>query len=363
MVQPKEKQGPKMESIGGQGAPAGGGAAGGTAGRASKAGSTAKPAKPKTSFKSKAVKGSIGAAVLYGGANVAQGIFGSDQPATDPNAVAANAVAQYAAAGGDVNAMVNNPAFQQMNLDPNQFVSNFGSITSQMPTFSNTGVYLGMEEYDIQVPSTRFFKGEGVAGQRGKASREKVVSTYDWEKQFPIADPQKLQQFKQKLINAGLVTPSAGIQELQTEWKRFGEFSAAANKAGQKLTPNQLIDIQAGLWGAGGTGGPTYSMQYSSPEAIKDVYSQTYTARTGKVLTEKQQKGFVDYINKLEESKPTKTETKIIKGKRVSVTTPGITGAEITAEAEKRAMQDPQYKEYQNATVFGDAISKALGIR
>lgn len=333
-------------------------------GRASKAGSTAKPAKPKSSLKKKAIKGSVGAAVVYGAASVAQNVFGSDKvDQTDPNAVAANAVAQYAASGGDVTAMVNNPAFQQMNLDPNKFVTNFGSITSQMPAFSNTGVYLGMEEYDIQVPSTKFFKSEGVAGQRGKASREKVISTYDWEKQFPIADPQQLSQFKQKLVNAGVVTPSAGIPELLTEWKRFGEFSAMANKAGSKLTPNQIIDIQTGLWGGGGTAGPSYSLQYSSPEAIKDVYSQTYTARTGRVLTEKQQKGFVDYINKLEESKPTKTETKVIKGKKVSVTTPGITGAEITAEAEKRAMQDPQYKEYQNATVFGDAVSKALGIR
>jgi len=349
MAQPKTKQGPKMESIGGQGAPAGGGAAGGTAGRASKAGSTA-AVKPKSSLKSKAIKGSVGAAILYGGAQVAQNVFGSKEvDQTDPNAVAAAAVAQYAASGGDVTTMVNNPMFQQMGLDANSFVSNFS--TYQLPTTG--GVYLGEQQYTTSIPK----RGTRVG------TRQVTVSTSEWEKQFPIADPQKLNEFKQKLVDAGLVTPSAGIQELQTEWKRFGEFSAAANKAGQKLTPDQLIDIQRGLWGGSTAGGPSYSLQYSSPESIKDVYSKTYTARTGKILDQDKQDKFVRFINKLEESKPTKTETKVIKGKKVTVTTPGITGAEISAEAEKRAMQDPQYKEYQNATVFGDGLSKALGIR
>jgi hypothetical protein len=345
MVQPTTKQGPKMESIGGQGATAGGGAAG----RASKAGSTAAK-KPKSSLKSKAIKGTIGGAILYGGAQVAQNVFGSDSvDPTDPNAVAAAAVAQYAASGGDVTTMVNNPMFQQMGLDANSFVSNFS--TYQLPTTG--GVYLGEQQYTMSVPKRGARTG----------TRQVTVSASEWERQFPIADPQKLNQFKQKLVDAGLVTPSAGIQELQTEWKRFGEFSSMAYKSGEKLTPDQIIDIQRGLWGGGSGGGPSYSLQYSSPESIKDVYSQTYTARTGKVLDQGKQDKFVRFINKLEENKPTKTETKVIKGKKVTVTTPGITGAEISAEAEKRAMQDPQYKEYQNATVFGDGLSKALGIR
>jgi len=349
MVQPTAKQGPKMESIGGQGASVGGGAAGGTAGRASKAATTAK-VKPKSSLKSKAVKGAVGATVLYGGAKVAQNVFGSDAvDPTDPNAVAAAAVAQYAASGGDVNTMVTNPVFQQMGLDPNTFISNFS--TYQLPTTG--GVYLGEQQYTASIPR----RGTRIG------TRQVTVSTSEWEKQFPIADPQKLSQFKQKLVDAGLVTPSAGIQELQTEWKRFGEFSSMAYKAGEKLTPDQIIDIQRGLWGGGSGGGPSYSLQYSSPESIKDVYSRTYTARTGNILSQDKQNKFVNFINKLEKSKPTKTETKVIKGKKVTVTTPGITGAEISAEAEKRAMQDPEYKEYQNATVFGDGLSKALGIR
>jgi len=356
MVQPTTKQGPKMESVGGQGATAGGGAAG----RASKAGSTAAK-KPKSSLKSKAAKTVVGGAVLYGGAKVAQNVFGSKEiDQTDPNQVAAAAVAS---SGGDINAFAASPTAVQMGLDSNALVSNFNLIASQFPTSLNTGVYLGEEEYTFTTPESKYLKGVGAANKTIKSTKSKVISTYDWENQFPISDPKKLSQFKQKLVDAGLVTPAAGIQELQTEWKRFGEFSAGANKAGQKLTPDQIIDIQRGLWGGGSGGGPSYSLQYSSPESIKDVYSRTYTARTGKILDQDKQDKFVRFINKLEESKPTKTETKIIKGKKVTVTTPGITGAEISAEAEKRAMQDPEYKEYQNATVFGDGLSKALGIR
>lgn len=353
MVQAKAKQGPKGESIGGRGASMEGGGGGGGAastGRASKAGSTA--VKPKKSFKRKAV---TGAAVVGGGfvaAKGAQNVFGGEEvDPTDPNAVAAAAVAAYAASGGDVNAVANNPALTTLGIDPSAFITNYGTI-SDIPLTSG-GVYLGEVESTMRVP------------KRGVRTTVKpqTISTYQWEQQFPISNPQELSNFKKKLIDAGIVTASAGIQELQKEWKRFGEFSAQAYKAGQKLTPDQIIDIQKGLFGGGGAGAPSYSIQYSSPEAIKNVYAQSYTARTGKVLTDKQQNDFVKYINKLEEGKPTKTETKIIKGKKVTVTTPGFTAAEIGAEAEKFAMQDPQYQEYQNATVFGDGISKALGIR
>lgn len=359
MVQAKAKQGPKMDGGGfGSGGSVGGGGGGGAAagaGRASKAGSTA--AKPKKSFGAKVKGKAVAGTVVVGGGFVAakglQNVFGGDNQVdpTDPNAVAAAAVATYAASGGDVNAVANNPALTTLGIDPNTFISNYGAITD-IP-LTTGGVYLGDVETTIRVPK------RGVR----TTMKPQVMSTYEWDKRFPIGNPQELANFKKKLIDAGIVTAAAGLPELQTEWKRFGEFSAQAYKAGQKLTPDQIIDIQKGLYGGGSNNGPSYSIQYSSPEAIKNIYAQTYTARTGKILTDKQQEDFVNYINKLEESKPTKTETKVVRGKKVTVTTPGFTAAEIAAEAENRAMQDPQYKEYQTATVFGDGLSKALGIR
>jgi hypothetical protein len=47
----------------------------------------------------------------------------------------------------------------------------------------------------------------------------------------------------------------------------------------------------------------------------------------------------------------------------MTVTTPGYGEAEAAAEAEKRAMQDPLYKDFQTANVFGSALEKALGLR
>ena len=47
----------------------------------------------------------------------------------------------------------------------------------------------------------------------------------------------------------------------------------------------------------------------------------------------------------------------------MTVTTPGFGEAEAADIAEKRAMQDPLYAEFQTANVFGTALEKALGVR
>ena len=72
---------------------------------------------------------------------------------------------------------------------------------------------------------------------------------------------------------------------------------------------------------------------------------------------------FADLIRQKQLARPTKTEVKKVKGKKVTVTTPGFGEAEAVKIAEQRAMQDPMYKEFQTANVFGTALEKALGVR
>jgi hypothetical protein len=72
---------------------------------------------------------------------------------------------------------------------------------------------------------------------------------------------------------------------------------------------------------------------------------------------------FADLIRQKQLEKPTKTEYKMIKGKKTPVVTPGFGEAEAAKLAEKQAMQDPRYAEFQTSNVFGSALEKALGLR
>ena len=129
------------------------------------------------------------------------------------------------------------------------------------------------------------------------------------------------------------------------------------------MTPWQMLDIQRGLFGGGDEDKPSYSLTYTPAEQVKNIYGSAIGAGTGKVASAEEEAAFVKSIKAKEGKAPTKSETKIINGKKVRVTTPGFTDADILTAAEQQAQKDPRYAEYQTATVFGDALSKALGVR
>jgi hypothetical protein len=138
------------------------------------------------------------------------------------------------------------------------------------------------------------------------------------------------------------------------------------NKQGKKLTPDQLLDIQRGLWGGGG-GGKDYSTQYSvqmlKPENVKSIYKSAREQEAGRIVGDEQAGAFAERVAAQQMAKPTKTEFKKIKGKMTPVTTPGYGEAEAAAAAIELAKKDPMYAEFQTANVFGSALERALGVR
>lgn len=265
--------------------------------------------------------------------------------------------AQYEAAGGDINALAQTAAGQQLFKNPN---FSLGSIMNSGNVFTGTaGVYTGKP-----VTVNEYQWGSG--GAKPKQTVTDTISLTDWKNQFPIADPKGLAEWKSKLVAAGVVSASAGLAELQKQWEAWGEYSQSANRSGQKLSPYQLLDIQRGLWGGGG-GGKDYSTSYSvqmlKPENVKSLYKSAREQEAGAIVGDEQAAAFAERVAAQQMAKPTKTEYKKIKGKMTPVITPGYGEAEAAAAALELAKKDPMYAEFQTANVFGSALERALGVR
>jgi hypothetical protein len=307
----------------------------------------------------------LGGGALGVGGLAVQGGGDSDAPApaaTPDVAAQANAdlltqAAAFQSTGGDINALLNTPAGQQLIKNPN---FNIGSIMNSGNAYTGTsGVYTGKP-----ITVSQYEWGSG--GAKPKTTVTDTVSLMDWKNQFPIADPKALAQWKSTLVAAGVVSASAGLPELKQQWEAWGQASQDAGRQGQKLSPYQLLDIQRGLWG-GGTGGRDYSTQYQvnllKEENVKSMYKAAREQEAGLIVGDEQAAAFAERIKARQMAKPTKTEYKKIKGKMTPVVTPGFGEAETAAAALELAKKDPLYAEFQTANVFGSALEKALGVR
>lgn len=285
---------------------------------------------------------------------------GGDSAAPDAVTQQANAdlmfqAAQYEAAGGDINALAQTAAGQQLFKNPN---FSLGAIINSGNVYTGTaGVYTGKP-----VTVSQYEWGSG--GAKPKTTITDTVSLTDWKNQFPIADPKALAQWKSTLVSAGVVGASAGLAELKQQWEAWGQASQDAGRQGQKLSPYQLLDIQRGLWGGGGKDySTTYSVNLLKPENVKSVYKAAREQEAGRIVGDEAAGAFAERVKARQMANPTKTEYKKIKGKMVPVTTPGYGEAEATAAALELAKKDPMYAEFQTANVFGNALEKALGVR
>jgi|1048.fasta_scaffold01372_16 hypothetical protein len=298
----------------------------------------------------------IGAAAVATGINIIDSLFGGDeeQVAAQEKALEEQTTmntqlqfAQMQASGIDTEALLSTPAGQQILKNPN-FNARAILGTGVMPNIGMTGVYVGGE--------TQVRRRKPTLAEQGS------VSLTEWKQQFPIANPTELNKWKKTLVDAGVVSASAGLSELQKQWEAWGQESINASRLGQKLSPYDLLNIQRGLWG-GGTGGPSYQVQLMKEENSKALFKQGIEALTGRIVDDAQAEEFAKLVTKKQLKTPTKTETKTVGGKRVSVTTPGFGESEAAALVKKRAQEDPMFAEFQTANVFGSALEKALGVR
>jgi hypothetical protein len=315
---------------------------------------TGKVAKKKVA-KRAAVLGAAGWAI-----NTFGGDAGTEVDASVPEQVADQnllmALGQYQMQGGDVNALANTPAgqqlFQQGGLDPALL-----GVSGNMPMLS--GVYVGSTGKTTATGPKIPFK----TGLAQAQTPVETISMADWKNKFPIADPVELQKWKSQLVSAGVVEASAGLGELQKQWEAWGDFSQQMYRQGKKLSPTDLLNIQRGLWGGGGGGGPSYSVNLMKKENAVALFKQAMEAYTGRIVSDEEAASFAKSVEAKQLATPTKTETKMVKGKKVTVTSQGFGEAEAAKLAQQQAKKDPMFEEFQTAEVFGSALEKALGVR
>jgi hypothetical protein len=311
-------------------------------------------------------KAAIGAVGLYAGGKAAGSIASAAGGNKDTAASAnqsqaeidmANAVAAADAAGLDVNQIINTPAGQQLNLSSNNlpaFMAKFGLGTTGLTGVGNVGIFTGKETAGTKL---------GPKGISYPTTTPELVSLAEWSKQFP-SDAAGLAAAKQKFVNAGVLSPTDGIDKIKSAWDAYGKMSLEYSRAGNKLSPWQILDMQKGLSGSGSQTSTTIDTSPMAEADVKTLTKRQLSQSLGLAnIDDKMFKDILAIVRKNEAKNPTKT-VRTTTGNTTKVkSTPGYGQSDVLADVEAYAKQDPRYSDFQTADVFGNALTKALGLK
>lgn len=316
---------------------------------------------------SKTKKALVGGAVLYGGSKAAGAIAnaaGGNKDATDTTGSTqaeidmANAVAAANAAGLDVNSLIASPGGQQLNLNANNlpaFMAKFGQSATGYVGIGNVGIFTGKEEV-TSVPRRKF--GGTITG-----TKKELVQLPDWNKMLPV-DAAGLAATKQKFVDAGVLSPTDGLDKIKAAWEAYGKMSLEYSRAGHNVSPWELLNLQKGLSGSGSQTTTTIDVSPIAEADVKTLAKRQLAQSLGlATVDDKTYKDILAIVRKKEAKNPTKT-VRTTTGNTTKVkTTPGYGQSDVLADVEAYAKQDPRYSEFQTASVFGDALVKALGLK
>jgi hypothetical protein len=281
----------------------------------------------------------------------------SDPTQSQAEADFANAVATANAAGTDVTQFLQGDAAKQLGLGANNiqdFMAAKG-YTNPLAGLNGVGVYTGKEE-TFSVPRRKY--GGTLTG-----TKSEIVGLSDWNKSFP-ADAAGIAAAKQKFVTAGVLAPTADLMDVKAAWEKYGQLSLDYSRAGNKLSPWQLLDIQKGLTGSGSQTTTTIDDSPMAKADITTLLKRQLGASLGLTnIDDAIINKFIADVRKKEAKNPSKT-VRTTTGNTTRVkSTPGYGQSDVLADAEAYAKQDPRYAEFQTADVFGNALVKALGLK
>lgn len=317
--------------------------------------------KAKMSLKKKAA---IGAGVLVTG-QAASSLMNNDGTEIDVNASAAElqaqdsfaqALANADAQGIDVTQFLQGNTAQQLGLGANN-IGNFMAArgyVNPLTGLNGIGVFTGKITEGTKL---------GPKGRSYPTSKAEIVGLADWNKSFPV-DLAGIAAAKQKFVSAGVLSPTADLTQVKTAWNQYGQLSLDYSRAGNKVSPWQLLDIQKGLTGSGSQTSTTIDVSPMAEGDIRTTAKRQLAQSLGlATVDDKMYKEILSIVRKKEAKNPTKT-VRTTTGNTTRVkTTPGYGPTDVLADVEAYAKQDPRYAEFQTADVFGNALVKALGLK
>jgi hypothetical protein len=305
---------------------------------------------------------------VYGTAAAASGVgiynaivSGNQAPEFEPGSAEAaaeadlvNAIATADAQGLPVGQLLSGETAKQIGITQNNVgnVMAKHGLSSTLSGIGNVGVFTGDETKEITLK-----RGGRVIG--GK----KIVSLSDWKKTFPV-DAAGIVAAKQKFVDAGVLDPTADLTQVQSAWNTYGKLSEDYSRAGNVISPWQLLDIQKGLMGSGSQTTVTIDESTMAKADITTLLKRQLSQSLGLAnIDDATINKFIADVRKKEAKNPTKT-VRTTTGKTTRVkSTPGYGQSDVLADAEAYAKQDPRYAEFQTADVFGNALVKALGLK
>ena len=323
---------------------------------------TAKAGKKKIITK-KRVAGVAGLSAAVGTYNMITAGKGTD---IDPNASAAEiaaqdsfaqAIANADAQGVDITQFLDGTTAKQLGLGANNigdFMAARGYV-NPLSGLNGIGIFTGKETEKL-VPRKKF-------GGTFTISKPELVSLSEWNKSFPV-DAAGIAAAKQKFVDARVLDPTADLTQVKAAWGKYGQLSLDYARAGNKVSPWQLLDIQKGLTGSGSQTTTTIDVSPMAEADIRTTAKRQLAQSLGLAnVDDKMYKDILSIVRKKEAKNPTKS-VRTTTGNTTRVkTTPGYGPSDVLADVEAYAKQDPRYAEFQTADVFGNAIVKALGLK
>jgi len=245
-----------------------------------------------------------------------------------------------------------------------------GGNTTGNTTSGDTGyvnkVYLG---------STPIVKGKKVMSPTGTQYTQATTGgdltspIADAKKDFFSWDDKKLNSFISRLNSYGYKNVSRITAKAMWDMAVDGASTWYAGSAGtQKITPDQYLQWYSKGQGATAERLPQKQVYLYDNDAIKGIIDDTLTNVLGRKATADENKQFfIKLKDMINEGRVTTTETKVVKGKKmnVSTTTPGFSQEAAAREIEKQiksgtAGQKEDYLQKKSLD-FADFLSQLGG--
>ncbi|RZS89885.1 hypothetical protein EV189_1662 [Motilibacter rhizosphaerae] len=218
---------------------------------------------------------------------------------------------------------------------------------------------------------------EQVPGAAGP-NRQPIISDYD----SAMADiykwtPDKLKSWEQHLLTAGLIKPGQyDFSDLVSAWQNSVDQAAKFHTLGGKnVTPEQVVDMNAGLLGTKPSGPTTQTQTASSvnevdPGSARDALDNAFRQLLGRDPSNNEREQFATRMLKASKANPSVTTSKrtTTTGKDgLSSTTTSSTDTKggFTANDVLRAAQDtakslPEYGAHEAATTAYNWLQQAI---
>lgn len=166
----------------------------------------------------------------------------------------------------------------------------------------------------------------------------------------------------QKLIAAGMLSEHYSFLDLRKAWNDLCDFAADHTKAGQKLTPFDMIDLYGGEKNSQAHDVVTRAISISNPDQARGLLDDALSSQLGRRATQSELDDFQSQLNTAQRANPLVTTTSYdAMGQQTqSVQSGGLDEQNYTDKLARSGEHSAEYAHYQAATTYANALFNAI---